>query len=117
MKVIYELFVYSLFSLLMLSACSDADDVVADGALAGDNISPVSSFSVETTNADNELLVKWVNPINCDLDMVEISYRDVSEELTRASFHRVALLSLRKAGRRVSICLPFLTSPFMRCRQ
>ena len=86
MKVIYELFVYSLFSLLMLSACSDADDVVADGALAGDNISPVSSFSVETTNADNELLVKWVNPINRDLDMVEISYRDVSEELTRASF-------------------------------
>ena len=44
MKVIYELIVYSLFSLLMLSACSDADDVVADGALAGDNISPVSSF-------------------------------------------------------------------------
>lgn len=86
MKAIYKLFVYSLFSLLALSACSDDNDAAADGVQTGDNISPVSSFSVETTNADNELLVKWINPVNRDLDMVEISYRDVSEEVTRASF-------------------------------
>lgn len=73
MKAIYKLFIFNLFTLLALSACND-EDSVDDVIVAGDNISPVSSFSVETTDADNELLVKWVCPLNRDLDMVEISY-------------------------------------------
>lgn len=86
MKAIYRLFVCGLLSLPVLWACSDGKDL-DDGSSTGDNISPVSSFSVETTGESDELLVKWTNPINRDLDMVEISYKDVSDSLTtRASF-------------------------------
>ena len=52
MKAIYKLFIFNLFTLLALSACND-EDSVDDVIVAGDNISPVSSFSVETTDADN----------------------------------------------------------------
>ena len=66
-------------------SCKEADDGTSawtDPVLP--NISPVSSFAVEATAHENELLVKWKDPANAALDMVEISYRDIASG-TRAA--------------------------------
>ena len=108
MKAISKLFIFNLFTLLALSACND-EDSVDDVIVAGDNISPVSSFSVETTDADNELLVKWVCPLNRDLDMVEISYRDVSEEVTRSVYSPGCITIPAESG---ASCEYLITVPY-----
>lgn len=78
MKIIFKLFTFTLLALLLLPSCSDDDKSKSEmnDPVSG-NISPVGSFAVEATGNENELLVKWINPSNRDVDMVELSYRDV----------------------------------------
>lgn len=79
-----KIFLFIFCVLLAFPSCSD--DANGEKGLndpISSNISPVSKFTVEATNNENELLVKWVNPSNRDLDMVEISYKDVNESTTR----------------------------------
>lgn len=86
MKAIFKLFILNLLALALLPSCSDDDQSNSEqnDPVSG-NISPVGSFSVEATNNENELLVKWTNPSNRDVDMVELSYRDVETSLSRAT--------------------------------
>ena len=86
MKAIFKLFILNLLALALLPSCSDDDQSNSEqnDPVSG-NISPVGSFSVEATNNENELLVKWTNPSNRDVDMVELSYRDVEASLSRAT--------------------------------
>lgn len=72
MKTIFKLFILNLLALALLPSCSDDDQSNSEqnDPVSG-NISPVGSFSVEATNNENELLVKWTNPSNRDVDMVE----------------------------------------------
>ena len=86
MKAIYKLFILNLLALLILPSCSDDDKSKSElnDPVSG-NISPVGSFTVEATSNENELLVKWTNPSNRDVDMVELSYRDVETSLSRAA--------------------------------
>ena len=81
MKTIYKLFILSLFVLFVFPSCSDdkKEDVEISDPVNG-SISPVRSFTVEPTSNENELLVKWVNPTNHDLDLVEISYKEIINE-------------------------------------
>ncbi len=74
MKAIFKLFILNLLALALLPSCSDDDQSNSEqnDPVSG-NISPVGSFSVEATNNENELLVKWTNPSNRDVDMVENS--------------------------------------------
>lgn len=109
MSKLYRFFIFSLFALAPLASCSDEQDATLTETYTEDNISPVGYFSVETTEADNELLVKWTNPLNRDLDMVEISYRDVSEETTRATFSPSHILLPAKSGEK---CEQLLTVPY-----
>lgn len=86
MKAIFKLFILNFLALALLPSCSDDDQSNSEqnDPISG-NISPVGSFSVEATNNENELLVKWTNPSNRDVDMVELSYRDVEASLSRAT--------------------------------
>ena len=86
MKAIFKLFILNLLALALLPSCSDDDQSNSEqnDPISG-NISPVGSFAVEATNNENELLVKWTNPSNRDVDMVELSYRDVEASLSRAT--------------------------------
>lgn len=86
MKAVFKLFILNLLALALLPSCSDDDQSNSEqnDPVSG-NISPVGSFSVEATNNENELLVKWTNPSNRDVDMVELSYRDVETSLSRAT--------------------------------
>lgn len=82
MKAIFKLFILNLLALALLPSCSDDDQSNSEqnDPISG-NISPVGSFAVEATNNENELLVKWTNPSNRDVDMVELSYRESGSEL------------------------------------
>lgn len=74
MKAIFKLFILNFLALALLPSCSDDDQSNSEqnDPISG-NISPVGSFSVEATNNENELLVKWTNPSNRDVDMVELT--------------------------------------------
>ena len=69
MKAIFKLFILNFLALALLPSCSDDDQSNSEqnDPISG-NISPVGSFSVEATNNENELLVKWTNPSNRDVD-------------------------------------------------
>lgn len=84
MKVIFKLFILSFLPLWVLPSCSD-DDKAGSGLKdpVSATISPVGSFTVEATGNENELLVKWVNPSNRDVDMVELSYKDAADAQAR----------------------------------
>ena len=86
MKAIFKLLILNFLTLFIFPSCSDDDKSKSElnDPISG-NISPVGSFAVEATNNENELLVKWTNPSNRDVDMVELSYRDVETSLSRAT--------------------------------
>ena len=86
MKAIFKLLILNFLTLFIFPSCSDDDKSKSElnDPISG-NISPVGSFAVEATNNENELLVKWTNPSNRDVDMVELSYRDVEASLSRAT--------------------------------
>ena len=86
MKAIFKLFILTFLTLFIFPSCSDDAQSKSElnDPISG-NISPVGSFAVEATNNENELLVKWTNPSNRDVDMVELSYRDVETSLSRAT--------------------------------
>ena len=74
MKAIFKLLILNFLTLFIFPSCSDDDKSKSElnDPISG-NISPVGSFAVEATNNENELLVKWTNPSNRDVDMVELS--------------------------------------------
>lgn len=98
MKAIFKLFILNLLALALLPSCSDDDQSNSEqnDPVSG-NISPVGSFSVEATNNENELLVKWTNPSNRDVDMVELSYRESGNELV--SCYRLLTGTYHHTGR------------------
>lgn len=114
MKAIYKLFIFNLLALLIFPSCSDDDKSnFASNDPVSDNISPVSLFTVEATMNENELLVKWVNPSNRDVDMVELSYRDVEESQSRAaSFSpgHIVLEAERDSAQEYLLTVPYFAS-------
>ncbi|NDV63674.1 glycoside hydrolase family 76 protein [Bacteroides sp. 224] len=87
MKTKINLFILCLLAVVVYSSCSDDDkDTVGYNDPVRSNIAPVGSFSVEATHNENELMVRWKNPANADLAMVELSYREAGTIDTRATF-------------------------------
>ena len=101
MKTIYKLFIISLFTLNVFPSCGDENkkDVEITDPVGG-NISPVASFSVESTSNENELLVKWTNSNNQDLDMVEISYKEVAVNVSDRAFTPGHVLLPAQSGKK-----------------
>ncbi len=99
MKAIFKLFILNFLALALLPSCSDDDQSNSEqnGYPISGNISPVGSFAVEATNNENELLVKWTNPSNRDVDMVELSYRGRGSELV--SCYRLLAGTYHHTGR------------------
>lgn len=84
MKTIYKMFILNLLTLLVFLSCGDDNkEIVELSDPVEGNISSVNSFTVKATDNENELLVKWVNPANRDLDLVEISYEEVIDVSAR----------------------------------
>jgi len=79
MKTLYKLLLLSFLFTWTFSSCSDDDDVtslIKDPVI--DTVAPVSLLRAEVTENENELLVKWTNPMNKDVYRVEISYSAVT---------------------------------------
>ena len=68
MKTLYKLLLLSFLFTWTFSSCSDDDDetsLIKDPVI--DTVAPVSLLRAEVTENENELLVKWTNPMNKDV--------------------------------------------------
>lgn len=79
MKTLYKLLLLSFLFTWTFSSCSDDDDetsLIKDPVI--NTVAPVSLLRAEVTENENELLIKWTNPMNKDVYRVEISYSTVT---------------------------------------